>query len=87
MSNTRTDVHAVYDAEGNVVESSEVVVDITEEVNQSAIEENLAQDLEVMQTILDTDNAALNVAAAVKDIARMNKRLGHTAIQDYSDVD
>ena len=84
MSTYRTDYHEV---DGVVVE--EEVVDITEEVNQSAIEENLEQDLIAMQTILDTDNSVINdnPAAVIKDIARMCKRLGRTAIKDFSEVD
>jgi len=67
-----------------------VAVPVPEEVaNQRAIETNLAQDLEAMQAILDTPNATINSnpAAVIKDIARMNKRLGRTAIDDYSEAD
>ena len=74
-----TDVLAEYPAED----------DTPETVNKSAIETNLAQDLDAMQAILDTANSTINEnpAAFLKDIARMNKRLGRTAIGDYSEAD
>jgi hypothetical protein len=84
MSTYRTDYHEL---DGVVIDTE--TIDITEEVNQSAIETNLAEDLDAMQAIVDSTNADLNAnpAAAIKDIARMCKRLGRTAIKDYSEVD
>jgi hypothetical protein len=65
--------------------------------NQSAIETNLNQDMVVMQTIIDTTNASIVVTTLPqaqqaardaltrdKDIARMLKRLGRTALKDYT---
>ena len=42
-----------------------------------------------MQLILDTANSTIdaNPGSFIKDIARMNKRLGRTAIGDYSEAD
>ena len=57
--------------------------------NQRAIEANIEQDLAAMQLILDTPNADINgnPAARIKDIARMCKRLGRSALDDYSVVE
>ena len=63
--------------------------DSPETVNQKTIVTNLEQDLEAMQLILDTANSTIdaNPGSFIKDIARMNKRLGRTAIGDYSEAD
>ena len=57
--------------------------------NQKAIEANIAADLDAMQAIVDDTNANINSnpAARIKDIARMCKRLGRSALDDYSVIE
>jgi hypothetical protein len=57
--------------------------------NRSAIQTNLEQDMLAMQAILDATNATINSnpATHIKNIARMNKRLGRTALNDYTGTD
>jgi hypothetical protein len=54
--------------------------------NKSAIETNLTSDMAAMQAIIDNTNANINAnpAVPIKDIARMLKRLGRTALKDYT---
>jgi hypothetical protein len=67
----------------------------SELANQSAIETNLAQDMALMQAIIDTPNVAFtNIAGAqtamrdiqrqLKDVARNLKRVDRTIVKDYS---
>jgi len=60
-----------------------------EAYNKSSIQTNLEQDLDAMQAIVDMTNSEINnnPAAVIKDIARMNKRLGREALGDYSEAD
>lgn len=54
--------------------------------NRTSIETNLAADMVKIQAILDTANATLNTAPApaIKDMARMLRRLGRFAINDLN---
>jgi hypothetical protein len=58
----------------------------TATTNNAAIVDNLNQDMAKMQTTIDTANATINAnpAAFIKDIARMNRRLGRKALNDYT---
>lgn len=80
----------IYTFDGEVVTATHPAEpDSQEQQNQSAIQTNLTQDLEAMQLILDSTNATINQNPAVhiKNIARMNKRLGRVALGDYSEAD
>ena len=57
--------------------------------NKSSIQTNLEQDMDAMQALLDATNATINAnpATYLKNIARMNKRLGRTALNDYTGTD
>ena len=57
--------------------------------NQKAIVTNLEEDMANMDAILAMTNADINAnpAAVIKEICRMNKRLGRTALNDYTGVD
>ena len=89
MSVYREETNETVDTEGNVIDSEVVQVDVTEETNKSAIQTNLEADLVLMQAILDDTNANINSnpAARIKEMCRMLKRLGRTAINDYSEAD
>jgi len=89
MTIFETQTHETYGPSGNLISSVNVQVDVTEETNQSAIETNLGQDLVIMQAIIDATNASINSNPAphIKNMARMLKRLGRTAIKDYSEAD
>lgn len=52
--------------------------------NHSAIVDNLNQDMTKMQATIDATNATINSNPApwIKDIARMNRRLGRLALND-----
>jgi hypothetical protein len=52
--------------------------------NHSSIITNLNQDMDKMQATIDATNATINAnpATFIKDIARMNRRLGRLALSD-----
>jgi hypothetical protein len=92
-------VHRTEDGQGNVVDEQTVQVDVTNEVNKSAIETNLAQDMAAMQTIIDTANTAVVVTTFPqaqqaardalqrdKDIARNLRRLDRLALNKLDDA-
>ncbi len=66
--------------------ADEVTAD-TATTNRTALQTNLTTDLAAMQTIINTPNAQINPAAAIKDIARMLRRLGRVALNDYRGTD
>ncbi len=57
--------------------------------NRTALQTNLTTDLAAMQTIINDTNANINAnpAARMKDIARMLRRLGRVALNDYRGTD
>jgi hypothetical protein len=61
----------------------------TAATNQASIVTNLNQDMVAVQAILDTANATINAnpAAHIKTMGRMLRRLGRTALNDFSDDD
>lgn len=58
----------------------------TANTNQASVVTNLNQDMVAMQAIIDATNATINANPAqyIKDIARMNRRLGRRALSDYT---
>lgn len=64
--------------------TAEELAAVTASTNQSAILTNLASDLAAMQTIINTANGSINAPAAIKDIARMLRRLGRLAVNDLT---
>lgn len=54
-------------------------------VNQSAIETNLATDMDAMQALIDATNGTINAGPApfMKDIARMLRRSGRLHLNDF----
>ncbi len=68
--------------------ADELAVD-TATTNQTAIQTNLTTDLAAMQAIINDTNANINAnpAARMKDIARMLRRLGRVALNDYRGTD
>jgi hypothetical protein len=69
--------------------TAEEVAAATATTNQASIVTNLNQDMVLMQAAIDATNATINAnpATYIKQIARMNKRLGRVALNDYSDDD
>jgi hypothetical protein len=71
------------------LKTAEETAAATASTNQASIVTNLNQDMVAIQTILDTANATLNSnpAAHIKTMGRMLRRLGRTALNDYTDDD
>lgn len=63
---------------------AELDADVTV-ANRSAIETNLTDDMVAMQAIIDTTNATINAGPApyMKDVARMLRRLGRQALNEF----
>jgi hypothetical protein len=55
----------------------------TAETNRRTIETALADALVSLQTIIDTANAQINAPAAIKDIARVNRRIIRLLIRRF----
>jgi hypothetical protein len=70
----------------DVLAAYPAVADSAETVNQKSIVTNLQQDMVKMDATIAATNATINAnpAAYIKDIARMNKRLGRQALGDYT---
>jgi hypothetical protein len=71
------------------LKTAEETAAATAATNQASIVTNLNQDMVAVQAILDTANATINAnpAAHIKTMGRMLRRLGRTALNDFSDDD
>jgi hypothetical protein len=71
------------------LKTAEETAAATAATNEASIVTNLNQDMVAVQAILDTANATINQspAAHIKTMGRMLRRLGRTALNDFSDDD
>jgi len=88
MTTTRNDINQSWDADGNLVEEVEVVVDITAEVNTTQLVDESDESVDKLVLVVEALNAITaltnadinaNPAAIIKDLARECKTIARQA--------